>query len=91
MIFTVYILYSNTADKYYVGYTADDIEERLRKHNSIHSGFTGHHNDWQIMYAEVYSTKTEAMKREKQIKNWKSRKLIESVINKSSAGSVHPD
>lgn len=90
MDFTVYILYSNTADKYYVGYTADDIEERLRKHNSNHSGFTGHHSDWQIKFAEVYTTKTDAMIREKQIKNWKSRKMIESLILNGSAGSMHP-
>jgi GIY-YIG catalytic domain len=31
--FSVYILYSESADKYYVGYTAD-IESRLRRKRS---------------------------------------------------------
>ena len=38
---------------------------------------------------EKYIAKTEAMKREKQIKNWKSRKLLENLIN--STTSEHPD
>ena len=41
MQYTVYILFSQLKNKYYVGFTADDINERLRKHNSNHGGFTG--------------------------------------------------
>ena len=91
MPFIVYILYSQTADKYYVGHTGDDLPERLRKHNSNHSGFTGANNDWEIKLSEIHHIKTDAIKREKEIKNWKSRKMIESLILKNSAGSVHPD
>ena len=87
MQFSVYILYSKTLDKFYVGYTGDDLEERLRKHNSQHKGFTGGLGDWTICYSEPFELKTNAIKREKQIKNWKSRKLIEKLI----ADSVHPD
>jgi putative endonuclease len=62
------------------------VQERLRKHNSDHQGYTGHVGDWKLRYSEVYNEKTEAMKREKQIKKWKSRKLIEKLI-----GLEHPD
>ncbi len=41
MLFSVYILYSVKKNKYYIGFTGDDIKERLRKHNSHHGGFTG--------------------------------------------------
>jgi putative endonuclease len=41
MTFYFYILYSHQADRYYVGHT-NDLLERLRKHNSKHSDFTGH-------------------------------------------------
>jgi len=30
---------------YYVGYTCDDLKERLRKHNTNHKGYTGRAND----------------------------------------------
>ena len=82
--FVVYILYSAELDKYYIGYTGDKPEERLRKHNSEHIGFTGAVSDWTYVYTENHSSKTEAMQREKIIKGWKSRKMIEKMI--SSAG-----
>ena len=85
-MFHVYILFSVRISKYYVGFTGDDPEERQRKHNSNHKGFTGGIGDWKIVYKEVFETKSEAQKREKEIKNWKSRKMIEKLI-----GSEHPD
>jgi putative endonuclease len=88
--YSTYILYSSTADKFYIGFTGEETIERLRKHNSNHSGFTGKFNDWQIMHHETFETKKVAMRREKEIKGWKSRNKIISLIN-SSAGSVHSD
>lgn len=82
MKFYFYILFSEIKNKYYIGYTGDVFEERLRKHNSNHKGFTGDIGDWELMYSEVYSTKEEAIVREKQIKSWKSRKRIEELIGK---------
>lgn len=74
-------------NKFYVGYTGDDIMERLRRHNSNHKGYTGTYSDWEIMYTEIYPTQQEALLREKAIKSKKSRKYIEMLV----AGSVHPD
>ncbi|QCK13852.1 GIY-YIG nuclease family protein [Mangrovivirga cuniculi] len=79
MKFYCYILYSAKLDKYYVGHTGDKLEERLRRHNTNHKGFTGKTNDWQIVYQEKYPTKVEAYAREREIKNWKSRKKIEAL------------
>ena len=88
MNFFVYILFSRTLNKYYVGFTSEEISERIRKHNSNHIGFTGGLGDWCLKYHELFHEKERAMKREKEIKNWKSRKMIEKLI---SAGSEHPD
>jgi putative endonuclease len=90
MKFLVYILHSAILDKYYVGSTGDTIGERLRRHNSNHKGFTGGKGDWKLVYSEMYSDRLEALSREKEIKNKKSRKYIERLIV-SSAGSEHPD
>jgi len=92
MEFYLYILFSPTKNRYYVGHTGDLLEERIRKHNSNHKGFTGGMGDWKLKYSECLSTKQEAAKREREIKNWKSRKLIEKLITRiDSAGSEHPD
>jgi len=85
-MYNVYILYSTLRDSYYVGFTGDSLEERLRKHNSSHKGFTGRVPDWRIVYTENFSNKSDAMSREKEIKKWKSRKMIEKLI-----GLAHSD
>ena len=81
-MYTVYILFSQNRNRYYIGYTGDVIQERLRKHNSNHKGFTGSKADWIIVYTENYNDKKEAMHRELEIKAWmKSRKRIEQLIS----------
>ena len=77
-----YILYSAVLDKYYVG-SSGNVEQRLIKHLSNHKGYTSKAKDWVIKYREVYVTNAEALERELQIKKWKSRKMIEKLINKN--------
>ena len=79
-MYFVYILFSPSRNKYYVG-SCEDVNNRLIKHNTNHSGFTGKTGDWAIKWTEEHANKTEALKREKQIKAWKSRKMIEKLIN----------
>jgi len=81
--FKVYILYSKNIDRYYVGYTGDVLEERLRRHNCEHKGFTGSAHDWEVVYLEFFKDKSLALQREKEIKKWKSRMLIEELIKSS--------
>ncbi len=82
-MFYTYILYSDSKNKFYIGHTGGSLEERLRKHNSRHKGFTGSNDDWVIKYFETFTSKEEAYSRELQIKKWKSRKLIEQLIQKT--------
>ncbi len=83
-MFTVYILFSETTAKFYIGFTSKPVEERLRKHLSNHSGFTAKTKDWKIVHTEQFENKSEALQREKEIKNWKSKSRILKLI--SSAG-----
>ncbi|MFN5829374.1 MAG: GIY-YIG nuclease family protein, partial [Bacteroidota bacterium] len=69
-MYTCYILFSKTINKFYVGYTGDDIEERLRRHNANHDGFTGKADDWELKYSESFNEKSTVAQREKQIKGW---------------------
>lgn len=76
--FTVYILYSNALHKYYVGCTSLTVEERLRRHNSNHSGFTGKANDWTIQWSEWLPNKKVALAREQQIKKRGARRFLQN-------------
>ena len=82
MEFIVYILFSETKKKFYIGFTSN-LEDRLVRHNQKSKGFTGNVNDWKVVYTENYKTKEVAHKRELQIKSWKSRiKIEELILNK---------
>ena len=79
---TTYILFSLTLNRYYIGHTTLPIEERLHKHLTNHDGFTSKAKDWKVVYQEIYDLKESAHKRELEIKNKKSRKYIEGLIEK---------
>lgn len=65
MGYRVYILYSVTSHKSYVGYT-NDIERRIWEHNNGTKGsFTSRFRPWAVIHTEEYATKGEAMRREK--------------------------
>jgi putative endonuclease len=76
-----YIIYSAIENKYYVG-SCQDIDQRIRRHNTNHKGFTGKVNDWVLQWSEEFHDKSTAMTREAQIKSWKSRRMIEELINR---------
>lgn len=80
MTYHVYILFSQIKNRYYIGYTADSLSERIRRHNTNHKGFTGGVGDWQMVYKEAFSEKSLAMKREAKIKSWKNKKMIIALI-----------
>jgi len=81
MQYQVYILFSDSKNRYYIGYTSN-LEERIVRHNQKSKGFTGNINDWKVVYTESYISKEEAQKRELQIKSWKSRIKIQELISK---------
>ena len=78
-MFFCYILYSGKIDRYYVGVCAD-LEIRLERHNSGWGKYTKRGIPWKIVHFENFLTKSEALKRERQIKKMKSRKYIESIL-----------
>jgi putative endonuclease len=79
-MYTLYILHSKTVNRYYVGYT-NDVIRRLTEHNRIKGKFTDTGIPWILVYSECFSTKKEAMEREKYIKGRKSRKFIIELIS----------
>ena len=79
MHYFVCILYSEKIDKYYIG-SSQNISKRLQSHLSNHIGFTCRAKDWVLVYQESFKEKETALFREKKIKSWKSRKMIQRLI-----------
>ena len=86
MPYTVYILYSNFLDKFYIGHTGDNLEQRIRRHLSDHSGFTSRAKDWKLVYSEIFPQKSDASMRERELKGWKSSSRIRALIAQSKRG-----
>jgi len=75
-MFIVYVLYSPSYDKIYIGFTSN-LEQRLLSHNLLgNKGWTVKFRPWSLIYQELFQTKAEAMEREKQIKSAAGRKWI---------------
>jgi putative endonuclease len=49
-------------------------------HNSGYSISTKGGIPWELVYKEVYQNRTEAMRREKQLKSYKNKSYIEKII-----------
>ena len=79
MAYYVYIIYSATLNQYYVGHT-ENLDDRIFRHNNSGSKATKKASDWKLFYTEEFENRSEAIKRELEIKRRKSRKYIESLV-----------
>jgi len=77
--FFVYILQSVKDFSFYVG-QCDDLDRRMSKHFDGFSKYTASKGPWRLVYFELWKSRSEALKREKEIKSKKSRKYIERLI-----------
>jgi putative endonuclease len=82
MAYWVYILQSDRDGSFYIGYAAD-LAERLRRHNEGRSSYSKAKIPWRAVYQEEYLTRSEAMKRERELKGKKSRAYIEELVRAS--------
>jgi len=83
--FFVYILQSLKDSSFYVGQCCD-LDCRMSKHTEGMSKYTASKRPLRLRYFEIFSTRTEAIKREKEIKRMKSRKYIEGLLSKWPSG-----
>ena len=79
-MYKVYILKSVYYPKIYVGST-NDLERRLREHNSGKSIYTRRYKPWELVYSEDISDLISAKRREKYFKSHSGRKKIKKILN----------
>lgn len=84
MAIYLYILRSEKNGHFYTGIAAD-VEERLKRHNGGRSISTRSGVPWQLVYTEQFPDRSSAMKREYEVKSWKSREMIERLIERQTA------
>jgi putative endonuclease len=82
MSYHLYILQSETSGRYYVGQTKE-LDARLAYHNGNYSKSLKNRGPWKLVYSETYRTRSEAVRRERQIKSWKDREMVERLVSAS--------
>ena len=89
MDFSVYILYSQSLDKFYIGYTSD-FSARFDFHNSLQNNiWTKNGKPWAVHLLIEKLGKSQALKIEKHLKNMKSRNyLIDLKLNPSAIAEL---
>jgi len=82
MTYYIYILYSISIDRYYIGYSSNPWA-RLDQHlSNSKNKFTGKANDWILSAVfKISASESKAIRAERFIKKQKSRKLIEQLCS----------
>ena len=80
MPFAVYVIYSPSIDRYYVGHAEDPALRLERDHNGGRNKSTKTGRPWEHKWARWFKTRAEAMAMERTIKARKSRAYIEELI-----------
>ena len=80
-------LIPTAAGNFYIGHT-DNLENRILNHNrtdKIAGKFTRKNGPWALVWSEEHPNRSSAMRREREIKNWKSARLIrDRLVNKKA-------
>lgn len=79
-MYFVYLLESFINSKWYIGYTPDDVLNRLSKHNKGLVISTKRYIPWKVIYFEAYINRKDATGREKFLKSGSGRKFLEKQL-----------
>jgi putative endonuclease len=77
--FFVYILHSAAHDRYYIG-ASRDPRKRVEFHNTLEKGFTARYRPWILVWSRECPSKEDALRLERKIKSWKSKKLTQEIV-----------
>ncbi|MFT7879946.1 MAG: GIY-YIG nuclease family protein [Sulfurimonas sp.] len=79
----IYILTNKKDGTLYIGVTSE-LAKRVHEHKTkVVSGFSKQYNLDKLVYYEILDSIEEAIKREKQLKNWHRQWKVELIENKN--------
>jgi putative endonuclease len=76
MNYVVYILYSSSIDKFYIGQTYD-LERRMEQHVSGYGNFTSRANDWKLIFERSFESRAESIQNELKIKKRGAKRFLQ--------------
>ncbi len=85
MKYTIYAIKSKKDKRVYVGFT-DNLNRRLREHNSGFVKSTKGYKPWIVFYTEQTHLRSEARRREKYLKSGCGKEFLKSVRDNNIPG-----
>ena len=85
----VYILWSEVAQRFYIGQTTD-VQERLKRHSAGWEKATKPYKPWKLIWTAAKESKSEAVILERKLKNLSQARLVQFIL-KYSEGVAGPD
>ncbi len=80
-MFYIYIIYSNTAEKFYVGHSENPWDRLVQHNENDDDKYTGKYQNWELKAVfQVSENRGDALLIEKFIKRQKSKKLLLKLI-----------
>ena len=80
----MYILKNEETGRYYIGST-NNLNRRLGQHRKGHTRTTRVLKTYKLVYKEKFDNISDARKRERKLKSYKSKKYIEWLISKKKS------
>ena len=78
----VYILFSKSYSKFYIGYT-EDIERRLKEHHQGAGHTTSRLGVIELVFYEAFKNKKDAQRRERYFKTSQGKKTLKLMLQES--------
>ncbi|MEW5798072.1 MAG: GIY-YIG nuclease family protein [Bacteroidota bacterium] len=78
-MYWVYILYSRSFHQTYIGHT-NEVSQRFYRHNRGFVLSTKRYRPWEMIYTEEFTSRSEAMKREKYFKSGVGREEVKRIV-----------
>ena len=73
-IYYVYVL-RNTEGRLYIGFS-NNLEKRVQQHQKNKGGWTSGRGPWELVYNEQFTSRVEAMRRERRLKRGKANQEL---------------
>jgi putative endonuclease len=86
-MFYVYILLSLKDRKFYIGFTKQHPEERLKGHNKGNTNSTKKRRPFKLIYYEAHTLEKDARRREKYFKTSKGKFTLKQMLRTTLVNS----
>ena len=84
MGYYAYILYNAKHDTFYIGQTYSLLKRIIMEHKAGLGKYTGRYDgEWLLLYFEKFATRAEAMQKEKEWKEFKSKVYLKKYQTKA--------